>query len=452
MTDDADLPFHLKGNYAPVMEERTETRLEVTGAIPPELDGLYVRNGSNPKNGQSSHWFFGDGMLHGVKLEGGRAVWYRNRWVRTTKFLQDADAVDPATMLDRTASAANTHVLGHAGRILALEEGHFPYLIGPELETLGCESYGDRLQSAFTAHPKLCPETNELHAFGYSPIEPYLTYLVLDAKGDLVHSVPIDVPGPTMMHDFIMTRDHVVFMDLPVVFDLKKALEGGIPLYWDERYGARIGVLRRFGRSEDVQWFDVDPCYVFHAANAWVDGNQVVCDVGRHAYMWRDSMEDFAPAILTRWRLDLESGRAREEALDEESHGFPRVDDRVVGLPYRYTWATCASPGSDSKGIDAAGAVRRYDMRDGSSLLHDFGPEGVPGEFVFVPARQGAGEDEGWAMGFVYDRSRDESELVLLDASRPQAAPVARVQLPVRVPHGFHGSWIARSGRPGSPD
>ena len=248
-TTSEEKPFHLSGNYAPVSDELTRFDLPVTGAIPPELFGLYVRNGANPKSGASSHWFMGDGMVHGIRLESGRAVWYRNRYVRTPKLERDLDAMDPATMMDRTASAANTHVVGHAGRILALEEGHFPFELSGELETLGCESYGGRLTSAFTAHPKLCPVTNELHFFGYGYLEPYLVYHVLDAKGALVHSADITVPGPTMMHDFMITRDHAIFMDLPVTFNLEKAMKGEIPLGWDPDYGARIGIMPRMGRT-----------------------------------------------------------------------------------------------------------------------------------------------------------------------------------------------------------
>ncbi len=436
-----EIPFHLRGNFAPVREELTVTDLPVTGAIPPELSGLYARNGANPKSGSSPHWFFGDGMLHGVRIEGGKARWYRNRWVRTKKFENDFDAVAPETMMDPEASAANTHVIPHAGKILALEEGHFPYEIGPELETLRCQDYGGRLTSPFTAHPKLCPQTHELHFFGYSPVAPFLTYHVLDAKGDLVHTAPIDVPGATMMHDFILTREHAIFMDLPVVFDIEKAINGGVPIYWDENYGARIGILPRFGTSADVRWFEIDPCYVFHAVNAYVDGSRVVADVGRHAYMWRDSMEDFPPSFLHRWIFDLETGRITEQQLDDRSHAFPRVDDRVVGLPYRYGWAVASRAGSDS---DAIGdTIVRYDVQKGTSVVHDFGEGRHPGEFSFVEASPGAAEDEGWALGFVYDESNDKSELVILDGSNPAAPPVARIHLPARVPYGFHGSWIA---------
>jgi carotenoid cleavage dioxygenase-like enzyme len=437
----ADKPWHLSGNFAPVMDELTEFDLPVTGAIPPELDGLYVRNGSNPKSGDSAHWFFGDGMLHGVRIEKGRAAWYRNRWVRTTKFETQADAIAPETMMDRRASAANTHVIGHAGRILALEEGHFPYEVTPELETKGCLDYDGRLQSAFTAHPKLCPETGELHFFGYGPVAPFLVYHVLDAKGDLVHSAEIEVPGPTMMHDFMITRDHAIFMDLPVVFDLEKMMQGGIPIGWDESYGARIGILPRGGTSAETRWFEIDPCYVFHPMNAYVDGSKVVCDVGRHAYMWRDSMEDFAPSYLYRWTFDLETGAVSEEQLDDLVHGFPRVDDRVVGLRNRFGWATGSREGSPG-GADEPGVLLKYDMEKGTSTQHDFGPTSQPGEFAFAAASDTAAEDEGWAMGFVYDKATDSSDLVLVDATDPSAAPTARIHLPQRVPHGFHGSWI----------
>ena len=185
-----DAPWFLAGNFAPVQEERTDLDLAVTGAIPPALEGRYLRNGSNPRDGAAGHWFFGDGMLHGIRLQAGRAAWYRNRYVRTTKYEGRLDATAPETMMDPTASAANTHVLAHAGRIWALEEGHLPYELTPELDTIGCDDFGGRLTTAFTAHPKLFPDTGELHFFGYGVVPPYVTYHVLDAGGALVHSAP----------------------------------------------------------------------------------------------------------------------------------------------------------------------------------------------------------------------------------------------------------------------
>lgn len=436
-THDA-IPWHLAGNYRPVQDELTRFDLCVTGAIPPELHGLYLRNGPNPRSGTSPHWFMGHGMVHGVRIEGGRAVWYRNRYVRTPKLEREPDTLDPGTVSDRTASIANTHVVSHAGRIFALDEWHFPYEISGELETLGCETYGGRLTTAFTAHPLLCPETNELHFFGGGFTEPYLVYHVLDAQGELVHSAEITVPGPTMMHSFMITRDHAIFMDLPVTYRPERAKRGESPLAWDESYGARLGVLPRFGKDADVRWFDIDPCYVFHPMNAYVDGAKVVCDVCRHPTMWRASTNDFAPAYLWRWELDLARGKVSERQLDDVELGFPRIDDRAVGLRYRYGWALCRRPGSN----DGSSLLVKYDLERGTSTHHDFGPQAQPGELVFVEASSGAGEDEGYALGFVYDKGSDSSDLVLLDASNVAAAPLARVHMPRRVPHGFHGSWI----------
>jgi carotenoid cleavage dioxygenase-like enzyme len=439
--ESAETPWHLAGNFGPVSDELTAFDLPVDGAIPPQLRGLYLRNGPNPKDGRSPHWFFGNGMVHGVRLEDGRAAWYRNRYVRTRLFETGADRLDGANMLDKTLSAANTHVIGHAGRIFALEEGAFPYELGRELETLGCEDYDGRLETAFTAHPKLCPTTGELHFFGYGFVEPYLVYHVLDRTGRLVHSTPVPVRGATMMHDFMITEEHALFMDLPVVFSLERAMRGEQPLYWDESYGARLGVVPRRGEGADVRWFELDPCYVFHPMNAYVEDGRVVCDVGRHAYMWRTSMNDFAPSYLWRWTIDLASGRVSEEQLDDRPHGFPRVDDRVQGRKHRYGYAVAPRPGAE-EGAGGAGVVVKYDLESGAQRVHDFGPEAHPDEFVFVAAGESAGADEGWLLGYVYDRARDGSDLVILDAARPDAKPVATVRLPRRVPHGFHGNWM----------
>ena len=434
-------PWFLNGNYGPVFDELTSTDLKVTGAIPKALSGMYVRNGSNPKSGTAGHWFFGDGMVHGVRLENGRAAWYRNRYVKTPKLAKGMDAMDPECIMDPTASAANTHVLAHAGRIWALEEGHLPWELSRELETMGCDDFGGKLKTAFTAHPKLCPETNELHFFGYGPFAPHVTYHVLDAKGDLVHTAGIDTPKGTMMHDFMITREHAIFMDLPVVFNMDNMANGQSPIGWDDDYGARIGILPRMGTNAEVRWFEIDPCYVFHPLNAYVDGDEVVCDVGRHASMWRGSMENFEPCFMYRWRFNMVTGKVTETKMDDWAHAFPRVDDRVVGLKHRYGWVSGSRPQAMG-GMDAPGVVARYDMSDGSKTIHDLGPNAHPGEFVFVQETDSSGEDEGWAMGFVYDDATDSSDLVILDASDLSKPPVARVHLPRRVPFGFHGSWI----------
>jgi carotenoid cleavage dioxygenase-like enzyme len=172
-----DTPAHLLGNGRPVTEEQTLTDLTVTGSIPDDLDGRYVRAGANPFTGTSAHPFIGDGMLHGIRVRDGKAEWYRNRYVQTP-FITDpsTDALDLSVMMDMKSSKANTHVVGHAGKIYALEEGHFPYEMDGELNTVGPTDFGGVLTGSFTAHPKICPITGELLAFGYSAMEPYLHY------------------------------------------------------------------------------------------------------------------------------------------------------------------------------------------------------------------------------------------------------------------------------------
>jgi carotenoid cleavage dioxygenase-like enzyme len=432
-----ELPFHLRGNYAPVEREVTAYDLPVEGAIPPELCGLYLRNGPNPRT-PTPHWFVGDGMIHGARLEAGRAAWFRNRWVRTRTFTEDARWVDDEGVIDRSTGVANTNVIGHAGRILALVESSFPTEVTRELDTVGSFDYAGRLTTAMTAHPKICPLTGELHFFGYSFVPPFLTYHRADAAGRLVQSEEIAVPGPTMMHDFAITEGHVLFMDLPIVFSPERLGQGRFPYAWSDAYGARLGFMPRGGRGADVRWLEIEPCYVFHPLNAYEDGGLIVLDVARYPELWRDSSEQFTSAFLHRFTLDTASGKVSEQALDERPIEFPRVDERRIGLRHRYGYAV-TNAGSAA---DAPQRLIRYDLAGGATREHDFGPGCAPGEGVFVPAGPEASEDEGWVLTYVYDPSRDGSELVILDAARFEEAPVARIALPQRVPFGFHGNWV----------
>jgi len=445
----AALPFHLRGNYAPVLDEVEAFDLPIDGSLPPELNGRYVRNGANPKHGPTLHWFAGDGMLHGIRLRDGRAEWYRNRWVQT-KALAGAERIDMSTgTMDLTVGLANTHVVRHAGRILALEEGSLPNEISPELDTLGPCDFGGALRTPFTAHPHVCPETGEMHFFGYELISaPFVTYHVLDAAGNLVHTQPIDVPGPTMVHDFAVSRKYAIFLDMPVVFDIEQAMLGGMPFGWDDAYGARIGLLHRDGARRGAQptWFDVDPCYVFHIMNAWDttddDGDHVYLDAGRHASMWRGSADQFEPSYLWRWRFDLATGRVHEEQLDDVGHAFPRIDDRRTGLSNRFGWAVAPRAGA-GRGMDEPSNIVKYDVLTGARSVHDFGPTCTTGEPVFVPASDAAGEDEGYLVTYVHDAATNASRFVVLDAADMGADTIASVPLPQRVPNGFHGSWFA---------
>ncbi|WP_405143390.1 carotenoid oxygenase family protein [Sphaerisporangium sp. NBC_01403] len=426
-------PSYLSGHLAPVPDEIGAVDLPVTGTLPAELTGRYFRNGPNPLPGQDpGHWFAGDGMIHGVRLRDGRAEWYRNRWVRTRKFTDGAPYVG-ADGPDRTAVTANTSVMRHAGKILALVESGLPYELTPELETVGPCDFGGRLTTAMTAHPKRDPATGELHFFGYGVFAPYLTYHRLSAAGELVESRVIDVPGPTMVHDFAITENHVVWLDLPVVFD-KELMGGGLPFQWDDSYGARLGVMDRAGR---VTWFDVDPCYVFHVGNAREDASgRVVLDAVRYssgafARIWPRIGGSAVPAagtggaVLHRWVLDPASGAVKEEQLDDRAVEFPTFDEERLGRSSRFLYTVTEE------------AVVKYDTETGTSRVRDLGAR--PGDAVFVPSSGARAEDGGWLMSIVNDT--EGSELLVLDAAGLDF--VASVRLPRRVPAGFHGTWLA---------
>jgi carotenoid cleavage dioxygenase len=318
--------------------------------------------------------------------------------------------------------------------MLALVESSFPYEVTPELDTVGPHDFGGRLTTPFTAHPKRCPRTGELHGYGMS-LSGGLTYHRIDADGALVESRAITVPGVTMMHDFALTDRHAVFMDLPVVFDVTRATRGEMPFAWDDAYGARLGVLRRDEPGSEVRWFDVEPCYAFHVMNAFDDGEAIVMDVVRYDEMWRAGTTVFPDGSLHRWTIDGSSGHVREARLDDRAVEFPRVDERRSGSAYRFGYA------ADSRD-EVRGGVWKYDLATGTSQHRDFGAGRFAGEPVFVAAAGASGEDAGWLMTFVYDATRDASDFVILDASDIAGAPVASVALPQRVPFGFHGNWI----------
>ena len=441
-----DTPLHLRGNGRPLSEERSLGDLKVTGTIPAELDGRYIRNGANPFTGTSTHPFFGDGMLHAVRLRDGKAEWYRNRYVQTP-FIADPslDILNPSVLMDMKASKANTHVFGHAGKILALEEGHFPFVLDGDLNTLGATDFDGVLTGSFTAHPKVCPVTGELLAFGYSSFEPYLRYLRVSAEGRLVQVENITVGGPTMMHDFNVTRNHVIFMDLPAVFNLELAMRGEMPIRWDDNYPARLGVMPRNGTDAEVKWYDINPCYVFHPMNSYEDGDKIVLDVARFSHIWRDSAMDFPPPNLWRWTINTTTGEVHEAQVDDRAGEFPRVADSVVGLKHRYGYLASMSEnfGSDDPSNDQ-GAILKYDRQTGTRSLIEFGRGCTGGEAVFVPSANPKSEDDGYLMTYVYDANADSSRFVIMDAASMDNTPVATVELP-RVPNGFHGNWIPAS-------
>ena len=457
-----DSPF-LRGNYAPWPLEGEITDLVVRGELPRELDGTLWRNGPNPQFPPRGayHWFDGDGMIHALRFSGGRAS-YRNRWVRTARFqleraagealfggLADLGASDPRVAQALTSpNAANTNIVWHAGRLLALWEGGPPHALDPRtLDTLGPHDFAGRLAGAMTAHPKLDPESGEMHFFGYGVVEPFLRYHVVDAAGRLVRSEEIDVPVPTLMHDFVVTKRHVIFLVCPATFRLENVEKTGSPIGWEPGLGTQIGVMPRDGGSRDVRWFRTEASYVFHVLNAYEDGERIVADVCRYArlplFQAGEAVEgqQELSARLTRWTLDLAGGSVKEERLDDLASEFPRFDERRAGLSYRHGYAAAIVPGAEpAAGFDA---IVHWDLATGRRREHPLPAGDAAGEPIFVPRRADAEEGDGFLLAVVYRGTERRSDVLVLDAQNVAAEPLAMVELPHRIPFGFHGNWGA---------
>ena len=452
-----DDPF-LRGNYSPWPMEGEIHDLTVEGKIPRELNGTLFRNGPNPQFAPRGryHWFDGDGMIHAFTLRDGKAH-YRNRWVRTQRFHMEREAgealwgglADWANSDPRVEgifpNAANTNIIVHAGRLLALWEAGPPHELDPQtLETRGIYDFDGKLQGPMTAHPKIDPETGELLFFGYSPFPPYLRYYVASADGKITRSEEIDVPVPTMMHDFIATRDHIIFMVFPATFRFEN-FASGAPIRWEPELGTKIGAMPRNGSSADIQWFETDPCYVFHPMNAYSENGQVIADVCRFDRLPLfdgaevNDLANGGSAKLTRWTLDLRGGTMKEEQRDDSPAEFPRLDERYAGLTYRYGYSggRCGTP-TDGGFFNA---IFRYDHKTGSKQVCDFGPVGFPSEPIFVPRSARSPEGEGVLLTVVYRQEENRSDLLILDAENIAHEPLATVRLPHRIPYGFHGNW-----------
>ena len=474
---------YLEGAFAPVREEVTLTDLDVTGRLPEHLDGRYLRIGPNPifDPGSDYHWFLGDGMVHGLRLRDGKAQWYRNRYVRSRAVAKALGEPPRKGHLHAGMDiSANTNVIGHAGRTLALiEAGPSPYELTDELDTVGPCDFDGTLHGGYTAHPITDPATGELHAVSYFwGWGNRVRYTVLDTAGKVRRSVDVEVHGSPMMHSFSLTENYVILYDLPAVFDKRVAAKtapllvrpmarlslnavigrnpipewlatamargpasrrfrtSSLPYRWDDTYPARIGLLPREGGSKDVRWFDVEPCYVFHPLNAYEDGETVVLDLVRHPRMF-DTVTtgpNEGPPAMERWTVDLVAGKVREERLDDQPQEFPRMDERLTGRRHRYGYAVGIHSASNSE------AVIKHDVVAGSSQVRSFAAGHSVGEFVFVPNAPGSAEDDGVLLGFVQDAANSRTDLVVLDAQT--LADVAAVHLPVRVPAGFHGNWV----------
>jgi carotenoid cleavage dioxygenase-like enzyme len=438
-------PF-LTANFAPVQTENVIYDLPVKGSIPEELNGRFLRIGPNPAPGSAGknyHWFMGTGMVHGLRLEGGKAKWYRNNYVITDAvagILKKNKLMRPRQV---RGGSVNTNVLAIGGELYALvEAGEMPVKLDGDLESQSYSDFGGSLEAGFSAHPRKDPVTGNLHAITYAPGRAHLDYLVVDKTGQSKKVAQLKAPHQPLIHDTAITRSFVVVLDLPVTFSLLLAASGTFPYTWNRKQQPRIGLLPRDdnqSESREIRWFEAPSCFVYHILNAYEKGDQVIIDVVKNALNFEAKFFDHnhkAPSLV-RWTIDLSTSKVSEQILCEYPVEFPRLNDKFVGEANRYGYTATMTENLE------LGPTYKHDLVTGETQIHDYGPGRSSLEPVFVARQNAVEEDDGFIISYVHDRDTDKSEVVILDAQDFTGEPLASIQLPVRVPYGFHGNWIA---------
>jgi carotenoid cleavage dioxygenase-like enzyme len=434
----------LSGAFAPVFDERDDADLKVQGEIPPGLRGVFMRNGPNPQFQPDEHYaypFDGTGMIHAIYIENGR-VRYRNRWVMTNEMRAERSAghriYNSSFSAPPHADLANTNIIHHAGRYLAIFEAGVPYEVDREINTVGLFDYGGKLPTVMSAHPKLDPHTGELLSLAYSARTGALVYLRADRAGQLDRIVPFQAPWPAMIHDVSITEHHLVAFIGPLVFDRSRP---GPPATWQPEKGTVVAVVPRDAKSDaDVIWAKGSPFFQFHTMNAFAEGNRIQVVVP-----WYDSFSFTHPSSrleLHRLVIDTKTRTLDDETLDDQPCEFSRINEAHLGRRARYGYAGLRDPRPGEKPqMGAFEAIARYDLTTGKKVVHHFPAGATVCEPVFVADPVGKGEEDGFIFTFVHHAGSDNGSFVILDARNLSAEPLSVVSLPRRVPAGLHGSW-----------
>jgi len=462
MDGDVRINPYLAGNFAPVRSE-DDFDLAVKGEIPAGLRGALFRIGPNPQfepRDPNHHWFGGDGMVHGFYVADGK-VSYRNRYVRTPKWELEHEhgrslfgsfgnpmTTDPLAH-GNEGGVANTNIVWHAGKLLALEEGHHPFAMDPR--TLASKGYDREFKGKVTAHPKLDPKTGEMVWFAYGvgqmPLSAGMSYGVTAADGSLVRRQDFQAPFACMVHDFMVTENHALFPILPLTASLERAMSGKPAFAWEPEKGSYVGVMRRDADVSTIRWFNTEACYVFHPLNSWEEDGKIHCDVMRYDVAPLFPYADGRPgaksaARLVRWTFDLNgaSDAIQETKLDDLDGEFPRVDPRVETLKHRHGWYA-ADP--TASGTVKQCAIAHLDLSTGKRQVYELNGGDLTSEPVFVPRAADAAEGDGWLTAVIWRAAENRSDLAIFEAQDVAKGPIAIAEMPRRVPFGFHGNWAA---------
>jgi carotenoid cleavage dioxygenase-like enzyme len=463
---DDDNPYRT-GAWTPNLAEWDATDLEVVeGEIPTDLEGVYLRNTENPVHPSIGiyHPFDGDGMLHQLHLADGSAS-YRNRFVRTAGFLAEQEAAGPlwTGMLDMPANslrpdgwgargrmkdASSTDVVVHNGKALTSFwmcgelYAHDPLSLDPQGTLAWVPEEG------ISAHTKVDERTGEMLVFNYGKTAPYMHYGVVSKDGELVHWVDVPLPGPRLPHDLAFSENFSILNDFPLFWDptlLKDDIH--LPRFFPD-LPSRFAVIPRYGKTEDIRWFEAESTYALHFTNAYEVGDEIWLE----GFPQRDPMPrkqegtDFWKSFyrhvdlgairprLHRWRLNLTTGECKEEDLSDEVTEFGMINAQYAGREHRYSWAVTGEPG-----WFLFNGLVKHDNATGSDKHFAFPPGVFASEAPMAPRLGSTAEDDGYLLTFTIDTVNDCSEAVILTADDLDL--VARIRLPQRISSGTHSVW-----------
>jgi len=395
-------------------------------------------------------------MVHGVHISEGRAT-YRNRYVANPTLAREfkegkslyrcilgaTNGLDGLFSVvrngivlgDQEKMSGNTSMLYHHGKLFACCEGTpLTEMQSDSLETVGPYDFNSQWKGPFTAHPKIDIKTGQLMTMSYVG---GVQYGVFSKEGKLQHSSPIQVPYKSVMHDFAATENYTIFFVLPCIVDPEGMVSNKKFIRFDRSLPSYFGVVDRLGSQP--RWFTADPCYIFHTLNAYEEGDHLVLQALRYSTMDIDLLCDEDDrdkgAVLHEWRFNLKTGSTSERQLDDTWAEFPQASPFGGLTAKRFGYAAMTIPRQTK-----IFGILKYDLQNGSVSKVELGNYRYGGEPVFVPYPGATDEQQGWLMTYVHDESLNQSELLILEAR--DLSTVARIEIPQRVPYGFHGTWV----------
>ena len=455
------------GTEAPRLET---PRLKIEGRLPEGLTGTFYRNGPGRHEiagMRYHHWFDGDGMVQAFRIADG-AVSHLGRLVETAKFRAERKAgrarratfgtsfpgMEPVTNPD-SINPANISVLAHGGRFFALWEGGSPYLLDPNtLATKGEFSWSPETKGLpFSAHPRADVD-GSLWNIGYASFAGVVVLYHIGANGRLRAAVPMRLDSVPMVHDFVITKRHLVIVLPPIEVDRNAGSTFLDWLVWRPDRPARVLVIDKADLSKR-RLFEMPAHFSFHYGNAWEDDTGVITmDTPRYPdftavsesmrYVMRGEVRPGLPAQHHLVSIDTKSGSITEipivpRAVPVE---FPYVDRRLAGRRNRRVVLLLRDPKAGAA-HPHFNSVARLDIENGALETYNYSPTTLAEEHIFVPRPGRDGEDDGWIIGTSLDFAAGVTRFSVFDAARLADGPLAVASLPYAIPLGFHGTFVA---------